>query len=480
MNLFVDRNLLAAAPSLIATAITLCVRLLLAITAMAAVCAGLLWGLPELNPVARLALGIFGAAVVAWTVLDLDETPVAMAAALAMIAVGAVSVDSLLAGPGHRFLWLLVGAFVLAAALQISGLGGRCACWALASVRTPRALMLRVTWLIVATAFVVPSTSGRAALMLPVFLSLAQTMPGQRHVRALALLFPSVILLSACASLPGAGAHLVALDFMQRLGGPSIDYLHWAVLAAPFGVLSSLLACESILRLFLTESERDTTLVLAAAPRTPLTRSQWGSAAVVTTAMIGWCTQTLHGIPAAIVAIAAALAATVKPLTGVTLSAALMKVEWRLVLLMAAIVVMSEALVGTGAAHGLAQILANTSALQPLPAAARIALVALLALLAHLVLASRTARTTVLIPTMALPFAGATVDAALLVFVVTIGSGFCQTMTISSKPVAMFAGKDAPHYTRSDLAGLSLALLPGLWGMLVLFALYVWPPLGLG
>jgi solute carrier family 13 (sodium-dependent dicarboxylate transporter), member 2/3/5 len=435
---------------------------------------------------AQGALLIFAAAIVAWTVFDLDETPVALCAALALLGVGATTLPRFYAGLGDDFVWLLVGAFVLSAVLQRSGLAERWALRAVAAARTPRGLMLRLTAVITATAFVVPSTSGRAALLLPVFLVLAHALQGTqpRLVRALALLFPSVILLSACVSMLGAGAHLVALDFMQRVGAPVPGFLGWALWAAPFGVLSSLLACELILRLFLTGAERGVWLQLPAPAQEPLTRPQMGAAAVALLALAAWSTTALHGLPAPLVAVLAALAATVKPLTGVDMKTALKQVEWNLVLFMAATLVMGDALISSGAAAGLSSALVGALSLDRLPTPAVLALVVLLALLAHLVVTSRTARATVLIPTVALPLAGVGagggLDGGLLIFVVVIGSGFCQTLTLSAKPVALFAGDEAPRYSSRDLVVLAAALLPGLWTLLMLFAAVVWPWQGLG
>ena len=93
---------------------------------------------------------------------------------------------------------------------------------------------------------------------------------------------------------------------------------------------------------------------------------------------------------------------------------------------------------------------------------------------------SRTARATVLIPTVALPFAAAGNDASLLVFLVTLGSGFCQTLPVSAKPVAMFMQGERQHVAPRDLLLLSAALLPGLWLLLSLCAIVLWPLQGLG
>lgn len=454
-------------------------RWLLAALLTTAAGAALHTGLSALAAPARWALFVFAAAIVAWTVLELDETPVALAAALALLGAGATSLERFYAGLGDDFIWLLVGSFVLAAVLRGSGLAERWALCLVATARTPAALMRRLTAFIVATAFLVPSTSARAALLLPVFLALAQAVPGPRHVRALALLFPSVILLSACVSMLGAGAHLVALDFMRRLGSEAPGFLAWAGLAAPFGVGASLLACELILRLFLSRTERSAPLVLPGPDRTPLTRTQWGMCAVTAATLLAWATGGWHGLEAPVVAVGGALLATLRPLTGTDLKSTLGRVEWNLVVFMAATLVMGEALLDSGAAHALAQALVHSLALEALSVPAELAIAAGIALLSHLVVTSRTARATVLIPTVALPLAAAGGSPGLLVFVMAIGSGFCQTLPVSAKPVALFAGDPSPNYSTRDLAGLALALLPGLWLMLLVCALVWWPLLGL-
>jgi solute carrier family 13 (sodium-dependent dicarboxylate transporter), member 2/3/5 len=288
-------------------------------------------------------LFIFGAAIVAWAVLDWDETPVALAAALALLACGAITPAQFYAGLGDDFIWLLLGAFVLAVAIRRTALLER---WALAFAArsgNAAALFRRLTWFVAATAWLVPSTSGRAAVLLPVFVALAAQLPWPATRRALALLFPTVILLSACVSLLGAGAHLVAVDAMQRLGGPVPGFFGWIVVAAPFGLLSSVLACEMILRLFVPTAERHGKLMLPPATQAPLSAQQRAVLLIVAAALLAWCTSAWHGVPAPLVAVAAALAVGVRAWTGIELKTALRDVEWNLVLFMAATLVLGEA-----------------------------------------------------------------------------------------------------------------------------------------
>jgi solute carrier family 13 (sodium-dependent dicarboxylate transporter), member 2/3/5 len=454
---------------------------------LAAATLTLLWlGTADWTLPARLALAVFALAVVGWTVMRLDETPVALAAALALVGLGVSTPHMLYSALGDSFIWLLIGACVLAAVLHISGLAERMAHWAVAGSGSVQALMLRLTLMIVASAFVIPSTSGRAALLLPVFVMLAQQLRQPRIVLALALLFPSVILLSACASLLGAGAHLVAAEFIVKLGHPAPSFATWAWWCAPFALLSSLAASGLIAGLFLSRAERCQALPNAAAALPPLTPAQRRVCAVTLFTVAAWATSGWHGVDATLMALLGALLATCKPLSGVDMKTALKKVEWNLVLFLAATMVLGEALLHSGAAQALAQTLLQAVPLQRWSPAAVMLLAVGVALLSHLLVTSRTSRALVLLPSVALPLAATGINPALLILVMVVGSGFCQTLAVSAKPVALFARVElpqglAPLAPDIDLAlmRLSLWLLPVMVLLLTLWALWLWPLQGL-
>ncbi|MNJ78116.1 hypothetical protein D3C77_757780 [compost metagenome] len=60
-----------------------------------------------------------------------------------------------------------------------------------------------------------------------------------------------------------------------------------------------------------------------------------------------------------------------------------------------------------------------------------------------------------------------------------MGTGFCQTLAVSAKPVALYADLDRSTYGARDLMRLSLALLPVMFALLMLFSLWFWPLSGL-
>ena len=461
-------------------------RAVLALLICGAATLGLAQAPMQWSQAAPITLSVFIASAVAWTLMRWPDTPVALAAALVLVALGVASPAVLYASLGNSLVWLLIGAFLMAAVLQQSGLVERWTLRAVAGAGSASGLLWRLSAVILATAFIVPSTSGRAALLLPVFLALARSVGDRRIVRALALLFPSVILLSACASLLGAGAHLLAVDFMQRVGAPALGYGTWMLWGLPFAVLSCIAATALIERLFLDRDTRQRPLHLPAAPDEPLTPNQKGAAAIAALTLAAWASTGWHGVDASLIAVFGSVAMTCRPLTGVDMKAALKKVEWNLVLFLAATLVMGEALSESGAARALADALLLALPPGTLTPAVGVSLAATVALLSHLLIPSRTARAVVLLPTVALPLAAAGLNPVMLIFLCVLGSGFCQTLIVSAKPLAVFARVDLPdglddpaRPIDGQLARLSLALLPVMLLLLGLMAFHVWPLLGL-
>jgi di/tricarboxylate transporter len=105
--------------------------------------------------------------------------------------------------------------------------------------------------------------------------------------------------------------------------------------------------------------------------------------------------------------------------------------------------------------------------------------VALIALLGHLVITSRTARATALIPLLALPFAQLGYNGAALIFLTAIATGYCLTLTISAKSLLIYSEAAQTVFSHGDLLRLSAILLPLHLILAVVFSTLIWPMLGL-
>ncbi|WP_037844333.1 SLC13 family permease [Streptomyces sp. NRRL F-6628] len=439
---------------------------------------------PGLSGEGRLMLGVFVLATAAWIAGPVDDTYVALGAGLALTVTGVISSDALFGTLGDDTVWLLICAFVLAAAVGRTGLAGRAAAFLVSGARSVRQLVHLTTAALVVTAFAVPATSGRAALALPVFLALAKVLGERRRVVVmLALLFPTVILLSAVATLIGAGAHLITVSVLWEATGERIGFTEWLLLGLPLAIASSHLAAEAVLLTTTRRADREGPVRIGAddiqehsdSPVTgPLSPAEARCALLLSTVVVLWCSEPLHQVPPAVVALIGAVVAASPALGTVRMKDALRTVPWSLLLFMAATMAMGIALADSGAARWLVG-----GVPLDVPPWVFLAVVTGVSTAAHLVLQSRSARSSVLVPLVVAAAAGAGVNPVTAALASTAAAGFCHTLPASAKPVTLFAGiPDTPTYTPRDLLRLSAVLAP-LTALLVLaFALAVWPLLG--
>lgn len=471
-----------------------------ALAAILLVGAGMLWAAqfpapPEAGgmtlPIA-VTITVFLLAVWAWCATRLDDTLVAFLAAIALILTGVLPAADFFASLGDETIWLLIGAFVIASAVSSSGLALRGAAQLLRFARGPRSLFHLTTLALTITAFAVPATSGRAALAVPVHGAVAAALPGRAGVlRALSLLMPTVVLLSAVGSLLGAGAHIITDQLLRAAGEPGFSFLGWLWLGLPLAVVSSHLACELILWRFIGRDDRSTPLrvtvtdIAASSPSAvtgPLSPAERRAAALLVAVVLLWATESLHHLPPALVALLGAVAAVAPGIGCTTFPAAIKRVPWSLLLFLAATLALASALTGTGAASWL-----SASALVPLSglgdSGAIVFLLAVIAVstAAHLLIPSRSARSAAIIPAVIALAPGLGVEPMAAAFASTAAAGFCHTLPSSAKPVAMFADPELVRggFEPKDLRRLSVVLAPAMFVLVAVFALWIWPSMGL-
>ncbi|MGW9492816.1 SLC13 family permease [Streptomyces prasinus] len=465
---------------------TLKPRLAVTLCAALSLCALLVvpGNFPGLSGDARLTLAVFALATCAWIGTPVDDTYIALGAGLALTVTGVISSDTLFGTLGDSTVWLLICAFVLAAAVARTGLAGRAAAFLVGGARTVRQLTHLTTAALVVTAFAVPATSGRAALALPVFLALAKALADRKRlVVMLALLFPTVILLSAVATLIGAGAHLITVSVLWETTGDQVGFTQWLLLGLPLAVASSHLAAEAVLLTTTRRADRAGPVHVTAEeiqrhsdrPVTgPWAQSEKRCALLLGTVVLLWCGEPLHRVPPAVVALIGAVVAASPALGTVRLKDALRTVPWSLLLFMAATMAMGVALSSSGAATWLVGGLPST-----LGPVAFLTLVVVVSTVAHLVLQSRSARSSVLVPLVVAAAVGAGVNPVAAALASTAAAGFCHTLPASAKPVTLFAEvPGVPTYTPGDLLRLSAVLAPLTAALVLLFAVAVWPLLG--
>lgn len=434
----------------------------------------------EVEMPARLALFAFGAAAILWTFTKLNAAYVALGAALFLSLTGAIEQEKLFEALQADVIWLMIGAFMLGAAVQASGLATRMIRAVAGREASVGSLVWRLTATLIPLAFLIPSTSGRAAVVLPMFHRIADAARDGRVTRALALLIPAIILVSTISSLVGAGSHLIANEILNEIAGQQIGFGQWMRWGLPFGIAASLTTGWVISRLFLDAEARRRVITLDSSAHTRLSRDEWRTLAGII-GMVGlWASEGLHPFKIATVSIAGGFLLTAPGIGVISWKAGLKAVSWNLIFFVGAALVLGEALIETGAAKWLIERMLQTTGLasggSPL---AIIADLALFSLTSHIYLTSHAARAAALIPPLLYLASALDLQLVAVMFIATVGMDYCLTFPVSSKALLVFQEIDRETWEPADLLRLSAIMLP-IHGLLIVgFYFLYWRHVGL-
>lgn len=429
---------------------------------------------------ARAALFAFAAAVVLWSMTSLPTAWTALVSVLLLVGLGGAEQDALYDALASDVVWLMIGAFVIGGAVQASGLAARLTRLACGDGTSVGRVMWRVTFVLLPLSVLIPSTSGRAAVMMPVYRSLVAAGAGRAATRALALLIPTVILVSTISTLVGAGSHLVANDLLEQVSGERVSFLQWALWGVPFGLAASVVACWVVQRLFLAGADRAETLTVAAPERSSYSSAERRTLFVVVALVLLWSTEAVHGVEIAFVAVMGAVALTAPSVGVLSWKKGVSAVSWNLVVFVGAALVLGEALIETGAAQWIIEGLFAVSGIAEADSTFLVLLIlALLTLTSHVYMTSHAARAAALVP--AVLFLGQSLDLDLraVMFISTVGMDYCLTFAVSSKALLMFSELDDETFEPPDLLKLSAVMFVAHVVLIVAFYLGYWRLVGL-
>ena len=430
----------------------------------------------------RLSLLIFGVTVIVWTFTSLNVSYVAVCAALVLVLTGVMRQAQMFDALGDEIIWLMIGAFILGEAIKQTGLAMRLTQFIVSRVRTVESLFWLMTVLVVPLSFLIPSTSGRAAVTLPVFRSVAGELRNAKTTRALSLLIPTVILVSTIVSLVGAGSHVIANELLIQMTQQHISFSQWALYGLPFGIAASLLSCWVIIHLFLDRRQRQQPIYLAPinANQSSWTRSEWVASAIALGMLLLWLTENLHGIKLATVAIVGSILLAMPKFGVITWKVALNSVSWHLIMFVSAALVLGKSLIESGAAQW---ILDHTFRLSGLDSHGSqgiiLVILTLITLTSHLYMTSHAARAVALVPALISLATTLHLNPVAVMFIGTLGMDYCLTMPVSSKALLVYQDDNSRTFSPQDLFCLSLVMLPLHLGLVILFYHTYWHWVGL-
>lgn len=224
---------------------------------------------------------------------------------------GLAPADLVFAGFGSTALWLIISGFVIGAAIHASGLGV-----ALASVLGPlleasyARMIFGLTAVAMVLGFIMPSSVGRAVVLVPIGMALAARagfVPGSNGRIGIAVTLAIACNMPSFAILPANIPNMVLSGAAETIYGAQFGYMAYLALHYPvLGVVKSLVTAGLVLRLFPAEVAPHGGE--ASAISDPANRSAQARVAAVLLATLAlWMTDSVHGVNAAWVGLAAAV-----------------------------------------------------------------------------------------------------------------------------------------------------------------------------
>ncbi len=263
------------------------------------------WGL---SPQQAAALGLLVGTVGLWATIAIPEAVTSLGFFATALLLGTAPPEVVLAGFTSAALWLTAGGLVLAAALRATGLADRMAAALSHHVGHgyPGAVA-GMALLGTGLAFLMPSAMGRVLVLVPLAQAIAVGLgfgPERRGAQGLALAAVLGTMLPGFAILTANVPNLVLVGAAEALLGAApgwSDYLLWNF--PVLGLLKLALVVAVVVRVCPDRLDRADSPV----PRPPASAAERRLLALLLIVLALWMTDRLHGLPAAGVALAAAV-----------------------------------------------------------------------------------------------------------------------------------------------------------------------------
>lgn len=201
---------------------------------------------PEgLSYAGKMALCIFLSALTLWVTESLPNYAVSLLVIVALPLTGAWSEEQAMGVLGYEVIWLTFAAFVIASGMEKSGLAKRMALSLITKFgKTANSIIALLIFTNFLIAFIVPSTTARAAMMFPIVLLVVEAFeisindPKNNFGKMLALHGIQANNLSTAAIVTATSSQILAVSFIKDLTGYSVSWSKWFIASAPVTILT--------------------------------------------------------------------------------------------------------------------------------------------------------------------------------------------------------------------------------------------------
>lgn len=410
-----------------------------------------------LKPQGRAALAVFLAAFVLWVTEPFPPYVTAFISIIALILTKAWDQKNVLGVFGYDVIWLMVCAFILNSAMENSNLGKRIALGLVTRFgHSAKSILIALIVANFLLSFLIPSTTARAALVLPIALMLTKAynaVPGKSNFGRLLMLFNMQSNeISTSGILTATAANIMAVGFIEKAIGRKIFYSTWLIAAMPIAIVGMIASYFIGIKLFPPEVKEIDKQVMEKLKQQlkdlgSMSREEKKALIIFLITVFLWCTDRWHqswfGMqldPTLVAIIGATL--VMLPKVGVIKKWNEIKIPWDLMLFSCGAYAVGMAMNSSGAASFLIKTMLSRVDLSNTSLFKIYAVVMFIALYSHIIFTSKTVRITILGPTVIAfaqqiaPTLG--LDPAKLTVALALPVGFticwCITLPPQSKP----------------------------------------------
>jgi anion transporter len=437
----------------------------------------------DLDYHAKVALFAFLSAMILWIATKIPAGFVATALIVFIIIMNGAKEDLLYQSLSEEVIWLMVGSFIIGEAVKESGLANRLTQLILSKASKKSKLLLGVCMVLFSTAFFIPSTSGRAALSMPMLNQLSKKFTDQER-GVIALIAPIVILMSTSAALIGAGSHLIGIGLLESTVNQSISYVEWFIWAVPFTLVITIVSYIIIKWLLwpkdsideLEETEENKPIHF----QKEMSSKEKKTLTLIILLFIGWVTESIHGYDIAFIAMLGAVVVMIPKDGIISWKQGIKSVSWNLILFVAAATALGRMLVETGVVQWIEEVMLDFLKLFiGAPQWFLVFIILLVTVTSHIYITSHTTRAIVFIPVLLLFSEIIGLNPKAVVFLSLIGMNYCMTVPVSSKALLLFYEEGEISYNANNLLKISAIMMPVYILTMMLFYFFYWQWMGL-
>ncbi|WP_017549922.1 SLC13 family permease [Salinicoccus carnicancri] len=366
--------------------------------------------------------------------------------------------DILFTSFSRHIVWLMIGAFIIAAVLEKSGLLERLIRWVRRNCYSKGRITLFTFVLVQILSVIIPSTSGRASALLPVYRAFSRQFGGSRKFFGLAV--PVLILMGANLTLIGAGSHVIGIGILEGQTGQKINYMEFLVYGLPFGLLIGGISLHLLSKWYLEDTEFPT-VEKEETGKKPFSSREKKASWLIGITLVLWLTEALHGFDIAFVTMLMAMIMMLPQMDLIGWKAGMKSVSWSLIFFVAGATQLGELLVTYKVTDFFQdRFLSLFDTLDASDEFLMLMLIILISVTSHLYITSHTTRAVVFIPVLLIFSEMFGLNPAAVVFISLIGINYCVTLPVSSKALLIFYEEDDRPFETHDLVKISLLLMP--------------------